>query len=313
MAEDTSTPENNPLLKGEHNNHCEVSEESIKDVVPEDRSTDESTKDVVPEGTSTDDTCSLLTADDSLPTEEIYSPTGDEYEEFCKIREETIRLLYDTAEELDKLARDVRITNIAGSTGGIVSAGMIVGGVVGSFFTFGAALPLAIAGAGLGVASAATSVGASLADAFISKKRQTLINEALEKDNKSLEKLFNMTLQLKLQSAQLENPERIVHGAAVVGRATVVASDTSRVAVCIMRGASKAAAVGGLVVSIVTLPIDVAVLVQNSKAIHEDKPHQLAEHFRAIAEELTANLRDEILPCLFDKSEYFLENDPALY
>ncbi|ESO97262.1 hypothetical protein LOTGIDRAFT_159285 [Lottia gigantea] len=255
------------------------------------------------------DSMTKVTCEKTYGEEDCPQPTVDEYEKFCTIREETIRLLHDTADELDKLAKDVRISNIAGSAGGVVSAGLIVGGVIGSVFTMGASLVLTAVGAGLGVASAATSIGATIADSVISKKRQAQINEALVKDNQALKVLFNMCQKFEVEIDEDEKIQRVVTGAASVGKAAIVVGDTSRVAINVMKGAGRAVAVGGLVISVITLPIDIATLVINSKAIHEQKPHEMAEHFRTIAKQLTDNLRDEVLPCLFDNTEFFLEND----
>ena len=88
------------------------------------------------------------------------------------------------ADKLDQVWRDCKIAHAAGTTGGIISGCLALGGIV---MSGGAATPFLLAGLGFGVGGAVTNIGTSCVEASINsseiEKAEKLWREALHSIN----------------------------------------------------------------------------------------------------------------------------------
>ena len=88
------------------------------------------------------------------------------------------------ADKLDQVWRDCKIAHAAGTTGGIISGCLALGGIV---MSGGAATPFLLAGLGFGVGGAVTNIGTSYVEASINsseiEKAEKLWREALDSIN----------------------------------------------------------------------------------------------------------------------------------
>nr|XP_058955936.1 uncharacterized protein LOC131783226 [Pocillopora verrucosa] len=88
------------------------------------------------------------------------------------------------ADKLDQVWRDCKIAHAAGTTGGIISGCLALGGIV---MSGGAATPFLLTGLGFGVGGAVTNIGTSCVEASINsseiEKAEKLWREALDSIN----------------------------------------------------------------------------------------------------------------------------------
>ena len=88
------------------------------------------------------------------------------------------------ADKLDQVWRDCKIAHAAGTTGGIISGCLALGGII---MSGGAATPFLLAGLGFGVGGAVTNIGTSCVEASINsseiEKAEKLWREALDSIN----------------------------------------------------------------------------------------------------------------------------------
>ena len=106
------------------------------------------------------------------------------------IRRKTIDLLEQHKDEVLKIVRDRRIAKIAGSATSLVVGGSLaIAGLVLIPFTFGASIALTLAGAGVGAAGTATSVGASIVTKVMSNSRIKKAREHIKLDQQMSERV----------------------------------------------------------------------------------------------------------------------------
>ena len=102
---------------------------------------------------------------------------------WCPVRHQTIKLLEQNKNEVLKIVRDVKIAQIAGSaTSLVVGGGLTIIGLILIPFTFGGSIALTLAGAGVGAAGTATSVGASFVSKVMSNSRLKKTREHINLD-----------------------------------------------------------------------------------------------------------------------------------
>ena len=96
----------------------------------------------------------------------------------------TIDSFRAAADKLDQVWRDCKIAHAAGTTGGIISGCLALGGIV---MSGGAATPFLLTGLGFGVGGAVTNIGTSCVEASINsseiEKAEKLWREALDSIN----------------------------------------------------------------------------------------------------------------------------------
>ncbi|KAK6168182.1 hypothetical protein SNE40_022060 [Patella caerulea] len=226
-------------------------------------------------------------------------------------RSSIIIFLRQESENLNKMGKDVRVGQIAGSAAGIVGSGLAIGGFVASFFTFGASLALTAVGAGIGGVGSVTSTCVELADFLKSRENKKKLNILLAKGDELYKQLAEKweLLNAVLKSVKAVGwtiPKTIKTVFSTISqlvRAADVAVDIGCTAFRALKGVSKGFAVAGAVSSVVLLPVDMYTIVDRAKNIYNEKPHELAETFTNIADKMEDDLVEIYL--LIDNLESF--------
>jgi len=99
-----------------------------------------------------------------------------------EVRERTIQRLREIADYMDNLGKKTGLARVVGSSGGILAGGLTIAGGVMTVMTAGAAAPVLVAGAGLGLASGITGGAAALTKKILSSKQMKEVEVALEVD-----------------------------------------------------------------------------------------------------------------------------------
>ncbi|KAK6192413.1 hypothetical protein SNE40_003882 [Patella caerulea] len=205
-------------------------------------------------------------------------------------RRALVRILREEADKLNKMEKDVQISEITGSTAGVTGGVMMLAGILGAPFTFGGSLSLTAAGAALGTAGAVTGAGAAIAKSVITKNKREEINKLLENDEKLMEKLEEK-LRLVYESAKLAiSGTKLVAGVAksVVGLLRVgdAVVDGAKVGAKGLGKFAKTIKVGGAVLTAIAIPFDIYTIVSNSVDIHNGTQNELAKEFKRLANEI---------------------------
>jgi len=117
-----------------------------------------------------------------------------------EVRQNTIIRLREIADYIDNVAKQTGIAKVVGSSGGVLAGGLtIVGGVM-TVLTAGAALPVLVAGAGLGLASGITGGAAAITKKILSSKQMTKVKIAIEVDSAATTELVGELETVKKDS-----------------------------------------------------------------------------------------------------------------
>ena len=202
------------------------------------------------------------------------------------IRRKTIDLLERNKDEMLKIVRVVRIAKIAGaSTSLVVGGGLTIAGLLLLPFTFGGSIVLTLAGAGVGAAGTATSIGASITSKVVSNNRVKKTQEHINLDQQMSEHVnkrgSDYNEAVKNASIVTDSIHAVV---GVGGRLGVGVSKgiAGGIEVAVQAGSAavragsvgfRAAAIAGGVVGglalLVTAPLDIYQIGRNSYELYE--------------------------------------------
>jgi len=99
-----------------------------------------------------------------------------------EVRQKTIERLREIADYIDDVGKKTGIARVLGNSGGILAGSLTIAGGVMTVMTAGAAAPVLVAGAGLGLASGITGGAATLTKKILSSKQMKEVEVALEVD-----------------------------------------------------------------------------------------------------------------------------------
>lgn len=230
--------------------------------------------------------------------------------------EEQIAQFHALADKADNLHRKCTISNVVANSTGIVSGIMTIAGLTLAPVTAGASLTLTAAGAGLGAASAVTSVTTSIVEHV---KMSSVKSEAsaLSSDGDKVDGMFKEILQCAPKTFVIGN--RLSHGMngiKISARAIKLLKSNPRLASRAARFVSggkissrgarqvqkalagtplamtKGARIFGTVFTGITLVMDVYSLVENSKELQEGAKTESAEYLRQQAQERVKKLEE---------------------
>jgi hypothetical protein len=102
-------------------------------------------------------------------------------------RVETISLLNEVAEDLQKRRRGGNLVKVAGSATGVVGSGMAAGGLALTPFTFGFGLLFMAGGAAVAGLGAATTVGAHVTEKVCERVDLEKVQQAIDRDKRQCE------------------------------------------------------------------------------------------------------------------------------
>ncbi len=248
--------------------------------------------------------------------------TVEEYEDKIQLaiaevntqNDKTVKSLYDLADELDRAQRKMNIAKTSFASGGIVAAALTIAGIACAPVTFGASLGLTVAGVTVGVTSGLGGLCTEVADKIINTKALTKAQKEVkvlhERGNDMLYLMDNMearhrgqfktfladTVKGLLKPKLFESirnrlkgkPSKGSDGAEPIKFGTRVgaALGTAKVATEFVETGLKGAKAAGVVMNLLTVPLDIHTIVTNSIKIHKKIPSETAEEIRRIADNL---------------------------
>lgn len=108
-----------------------------------------------------------------------------------EVRQNTIERLRDTADYMDNISHRTGVARVVGSGGGVLAGGLTLAGGVMTLLTAGAALPVLVAGAGLGLASGITGGAAAITKKVLASQQMKKVEVAIEVDSAATSQLAN--------------------------------------------------------------------------------------------------------------------------
>nr|XP_013008393.1 apolipoprotein L3-like [Cavia porcellus] len=231
--------------------------------------------------------------------------------------ESCIQKLQELAKEIDETHKGCTISNVATSSVGAVSGVMSIAGLVLAPFTAGGSLLLSAAGAGLGAATAASSITTMIveetnthsaeakAKSILSSSedsvRKLLGNEIFLKIGRNFYKFFHnlktMARNIRARRIALANPRLARDAICYITKGGLSAQRVQQVQKAFQKTAlsmSRGARVAGTVVNGFFLGLDVYNIVQDSKHLQEGAKAPLAEELRQKVRELEEKLEELI-------------------
>ncbi|KAK6183268.1 hypothetical protein SNE40_010779 [Patella caerulea] len=232
------------------------------------------------------------------------------YAEWISKRIEIIIQFSELENELKGMAKYVLITK--GST-------LAVAGLVAAPVTLRAPLGLTAAAAVIGRAGGVTGVGATVADVLITNKRKKQINTLLKEDKELMDKLGKLTTSFKETFLEVFLNNKIKGVIKYVLGQSITRSNNTTFKEEVNKGLVKALGyllpflnaeikylkpreidtkhdagiVAGIVFSIITLPLDLNTIIQNSEDLqYLNTKHQLPNFIHNINEVLKTNMDD---------------------
>ena len=213
---------------------------------------------------------------------------------------------------------------ISGGAAGIIASGLVIGGFVASFFTFGASLVLVGVGAGLGVAGGLTVVGGVATELISSKLTGAKAKEILKLDSnacntlienlESVNKSYKMLAAVRLSTGVIGGSQNIFHivdsftDLVKVSSLTFdVAQGAGQTAFKAASAAGKTAAIAGVVFSVVTIPIDLYTIITSAQYLQNKTIPQVAQDLYALVKTLHCPTEEEVLLSIYEMNRMHLE------
>merc|ERR1712112_138559 len=106
-----------------------------------------------------------------------------------EVRTKTISELREIADYIDKISKQTGIAKVVGSGGGVLAGGLTLAGGVMTVMTAGAALPVLVAGASLGLASGITGGAAAITKKVLNSQQMKKVEVAIEVDSAATKEL----------------------------------------------------------------------------------------------------------------------------
>jgi len=119
-----------------------------------------------------------------------------------EVRRRTIERLREIADYMNHLDRKTGIVKLVGSGGGALAGGLTIAGGVMTVLSAGAAMPIMLAGAGLGLASGVTGGAAAITNKVLSSQQMTEVETAMEVDSAA-------TCELEQEVDKIRNDTRL--------------------------------------------------------------------------------------------------------
>ena len=271
------------------------------------------------------------------------------------MRKKSLKMMRDTADEIDKHYKNVDISRIVGAGTAIAGGVVAVGGTVATLATAGLAAPITalmiVAGTVISIAGGTTSAGASIADMIIPKLKLSVVQKQIDADNEMLKELMKIRSEIEeiikirslrvnrlhesrveevLEAPSLEKKEGVkdtLNVARTVSRvgsvATVIARIVGKTAVKfgglvvkfgknpahatnvgrtiaksgvvaanVGHVALKGAAVGGVVVQIVAIPVNIAEIVKGGMSLYRGSETEAGRQLRENAKKFEEQMKN---------------------
>jgi len=126
-----------------------------------------------------------------------------------EVRQNTVECLREIADYMDEISRKAGVAKVVGSGGGVLAGGLTLAGGVMTVMTAGAALPVLVAGASLGLASGITGGAAAITKKVLNSQQMKRVEVAIEVDSAA-------TKELATEVEAVRNDNRVKKVAGVV-------------------------------------------------------------------------------------------------
>ena len=107
----------------------------------------------------------------------------EEYKKWVGLRRETVKTLKDIADYMERVTRKTTIAKIAGSGSGIVAGGLTIMGGIMTIASAGAALPVLLAGTGIGIAAGVGGGAAAITEKIVNSRQLKEAKKAVDADS----------------------------------------------------------------------------------------------------------------------------------
>nr|CAG4717477.1 unnamed protein product [Naegleria fowleri] len=216
-------------------------------------------------------------------------------------RKEVLAKLAELTDQLNKRSRTTTKAKVGGTVSNIVGASLIVGGLITAPLTLGGSLVATGAGAALVGGGTAATVGAAVSEWKHAKKSAQEIQAALERDAKTVNEIIALVFDYRISDPLIEQrllTFNIPHSTATTsipvlqfmnalvnikygninqnGQLTHGNAGATSLASLVVKG----------VVPIVSVPIDLCLLVSESKKLHGKEPSKLASQVAPIIDSM---------------------------
>jgi len=218
-----------------------------------------------------------------------------------KHRLDTIRKLRTLASTLEGHEFNCAIAKVTGSAAGIVGSVMAMVGIGLSFTGVGAfvGVPLAITGAGVGVAGGATTGITAVVETVLQKDGVQEVQEDLQLDYFKSEQIKVILVRGALNPDFAErwqiDASNLINAGNIIPRLVKLGVTTAagvRVALGIGRAATTTGLhVAGLVLAAAVIPLDLAQMIISSIRIHKKEPSKVVKEILDLADSLEKQLR----------------------
>ncbi|KAK7929810.1 hypothetical protein WMY93_006205 [Mugilogobius chulae] len=213
-------------------------------------------------------------------------------EEFSEKKQKMLKFLEDLedcAVQLDRMKTGAQISNVVGSSVGLISGVLSIVGLALIPVTAGVSTGLIGAGVGLGLASGANAVVTSATELGVNHTQKKKADETFEKfmeDVNCLQESLNDVIKKHFENVQeraTSQTYQIGNHAAAALKAGNMIGKVAEVGVAASKGAVaavKAARVGLITLSAVFIGVDVCVIVNNSIDLHKNTPNKVSKWIR---------------------------------
>jgi hypothetical protein len=214
-------------------------------------------------------------------------------------RRNTIKELRKLAEEIKLHAKKAKIASVVGGGTSVVAGIGAAACFFAAPFTFGGSLVPATALTGIAIAGGVTSIGSSVTNYFIEKGYLKSVQEALDKDRESFNKLKKAVVKAKAITAKESVECAFKIGKGIPGGVNVVTSIARKLTVSEKAAASllklgRTARFAGHAVALVALPLDIIFFVKDVIDLTKGNVSKAAERVLELANNLQTEI-DEIL------------------
>lgn len=238
---------------------------------------------------------------------------------WLKMRKGTIKDLEKKRDKIIQVCRDARRSRVAGALTSLVGGGLAVVGLGLIPVTFGGSLALSVVGAGIGVAGGITSVGATFANAIISKANLRDTQAIIEVDKQLCEQINKLGMELKhiAQTIQEENPSekiedivtsflqggKVINMGLAAAKGAVAATQFARISGTVavrtmtilaarVTGAAAKVSVAGGVVSVLIVPLDIYEIASNVYKLYNKSESSAIRWLNEQIEQLQCEMKD---------------------
>ncbi|CAF1461351.1 unnamed protein product [Rotaria sp. Silwood1] len=215
-------------------------------------------------------------------------------DDFFQNRAEMIRLIEESANELDEVHKNVKITKVVTGSTGIAGTVLCLTGFALAIPTAGLSILLTIGGSALAAASGTAYLGSDIAEHILTKSHLKKLDELCQADEANVLKLNDY---LKKENEKLQKNSTNEYtlretASSILGEITSLSNLTCSIvrisqAATLTVNSVKFIGAASAILGTVTLPVQIIDLAANGHALHKKKTSDTSEKLRQLAQKLS--------------------------